>query len=152
MVENTREIERQNLVSRLTAIRDAYQRCVSDVSAEAANNGSEWSIVDLLRHVTGGYYQGMITRLLEEDNPQMGGGGFDPEASWKRIADNILADINWAIGIATDLTTQQIGRSGERRGQTVSVLGTLAGWADHFDEHLAQLRDEIRPREGLSQV
>ena len=152
MDENTRETERQNLVGRLTAIRDAYERCVSDVSAETANRGTEWSIVDLLGHVTGGYYPGMITRLLEEDNPQMGGGGFDLEAFWKRIVDNILIDIDHAIGIATDLTTEQLGRSGERRGQAVTVSDTLSNWADHFDEHLAQLRDEIRPREGLSPI
>ena len=152
MDENTREAERQNLVGRLTAIRDAYQRCVSDVSAETANRGSEWSIVDLLRHVTGGYHQGMITRLLEEDSPQIGGGGFDPEAFWKRIADNILTDVDRAIGIATELTTEQLGRSGERRGQAVTVSDILTDWADHFDEHLAQLRDEIRPREGLSPI
>ena len=152
MDENAREGERQKLVGRLTAIRDAYQQCVADISAETANRGSEWSIADLLRHVTGGYYQGMITRLLEEDSPQMGGGGFDAEAFWKRIADNTLTDIDRAIGIATELTTVQLGRSGERRGQSVTVLDTLAGWADHFDEHLAQLRDEIRPREGLSPI
>ena len=152
MDENSREAERQNLLGRLAAIRDAYERCVSDVSAETANRGTEWAIVDLLRHVTGGYYHGMITRLLEEDNPPIGGGGFDPEAFWKRIADNTLRDIDSAIGIATELTTEQLGRSGERRGQAVTVLDTLANWADHFDEHLAQLRDEIRPREGLSPI
>ena len=152
MDENTRQAERQNLVGRLTAIRNEYQRCVADVSAETANRGSEWSIVDLLRHTTSGYHQGMITRLLEEDSPQIGGGGFNLETFWRRIADNILTDIDRAIGTATELTTEQRGRSGERRGQAVSVLDILGNWADHFDEHLAQLRDEIRPREGLSQI
>ena len=152
MGENIREEERQNLVGRLTAIRDSYERCFSDVSAETANRGSEWSIVDLLRHVTAGYYQGMITRLLEEDNPPIGGNGFDLEVFWKRISDNTIRDIESAIAIAVELTTEQLGRSGERRGQSVTVLDTLANWADHFDEHLAQLRDEIRPREGLSQI
>lgn len=152
MNEDTSEAERQNLVGRLTAIRGDYQRCFSDVSAETANRGSEWSMVDLLRHVTGGYHQGMITRLLEEDSPQIGGGGFNLEAFWKRIADNILTDIDRAIGTATELNIEQLGRSGERRGQAVIVLDILTDWADHFDEHLAQLRDEIRPREGLSPI
>ena len=152
MVNDARGSEKQSLVGRLTAIRDAYQRCIADVSAETADQGSEWSIADLLRHVTGGYYHGMITRLLEEYNPQLPAGGFDLDGYWKRIADNTLAEMDSAIRIATDMTTEQLGWSGERGGEAITVSTLLAGWADHFDEHLAQLRHEIRPREGLSPI
>jgi hypothetical protein len=152
MADDTFEAQRQNIVGRLTEIRDTYQKCVSDVSAEAANKGSEWSIVDLLRHTTGGYYFGMIKRLLEEDNPDMGGGAFDPEANWKRVTDSLLGDIDGTIRTATELTPEQQGRSGKRRGNTITVLDVLTLMADHYDEHLAQLRDEIRPREGLRQT
>ena len=152
MADDNLEAQRQSLVDRLTGIRDTYQECVSDVSAAAANKGSEWSIVDLLRHTTGGYYAGLIKRLLEEDSPDMGGGAFDPEANWKRVTDNLLGDIDGTIRTATGLTTEQQGRSGMRRGKTINVLDVLTLMADHYDEHLAQLRNEIRPREGLRQA
>ena len=150
MTDNSLENQRGQLVDRLTKIRDEYHQCVSDVSTEVANRGSEWSIADLLRHVTESY-RSMLTRILEEDNPDLGG-VYDPDANWKTVTDTVLRDMDGAISTATELTTEQLGRSGQRRGQTVGVLDILALMADHYDEHLAQLRDEIRSREGLRSV
>ena len=149
LTDNSNEEQRQQLVNRLKRIQEDYQRCTSDVSTEVANRGTEWSIVDLLRHTTGGYYPRMLTRLLEEDNPDLGGGGFDPDAGWKTVVDGILSDIDGAINSASVLTTEQLGRSGQRMGQSLGVLDVITLMANHYDEHLAQLRDEIRPREDL---
>ncbi len=152
MTENTLESTRQAIIDRLNGIRDGYDMCLSDVSAEVGNNGTEWSMVDLLRHTTADYLRNMVKRVLDEDNPNLGGGGFDPEAGWRRIRDNILADIDSAVTMVMELTPEQLERKGDRNGETVTPLSLLEMWAGHYEEHLAQLRDEIRPREGLPSV
>ena len=87
MTEDTLESTRQAIIDRLNRIRDDYELCLSDVSAEVGMNGAEWSMVDLLRHTTGDYMRNMVNRLLAEDNPVMGG-GFDMEAGWRRVRDS----------------------------------------------------------------
>ena len=151
MTENTLESTRQAIIDRLNAIRDGYDLCLSDVSAEVGSRGSEWSMVDLLRHTTGDYMRNMVNRLLAEDNPVMGG-GFDPEAGWRRVRDNALGDIDRAIAEVSELTPEQMARTGQRGDETVTPLSIFEMWAGHYEEHLAQLRDEIRPREGLPSV
>ena len=113
MADNSLETRRQEVVERLTRIREEYGECISDVSTEVANRGSEWSIVDLLRHSTGSY-RDLLTRLLEEDDPNLGG-TYDPDANWKRVIDTILRDIDGTISTATELTTGQLGRFGVGR-------------------------------------
>ena len=141
------ETRRQAIVERLNKARDTHQKCLSDVTAEAGNVGSEWSIADLLRHSTGDGYLNMIARLLEEDEPKLA--SFDRERAWKQLTGNSLAKIDEALELATTLSPEQLGREGERGGKPFGVLVGLETWAAHFEEHLAQLRDEIRPREGL---
>lgn len=141
----------ETVVAQLKSVRKAYEDSVSEVSPEVANKGSEWSIADLLRHLTADrHYWNMTNRLLEEESPQLG--SYDPGAALKRLLDGSLASIDEAIGVATTLTPAQLTRTGTRRGQAFAVIDSLEAWANHFEEHLAQLRDEIRPREGLSQV
>ena len=149
MTANSLESERQQLVARLRNIRKAYEQCVADISTQVATSGTEWSVVDLLRHTTGGYLRNLLVRLLDEVEPDLSGSGFDPDANWKRVTDSILRDIDGAIDSAVDLNVEQLGRSGRRGSQTIRVVDLLTQMADHYDEHLAQLRDEIRPREGL---
>ena len=100
-------------------------------------------------HTTGGYLRNLLVRLLDEVDPDLGVGGFDADANWKRVTDSILRDINEDIDSAVDLNIEQLGRSGRRGSQTIRVVDLLTLMAEHYDEHLAQLRDEIRPREGL---
>ena len=152
MTQGSTESSKQAVLDRLNKIRDDYDLCLSDVTAEVGNRGTEWSMVDLLRHATGDYIRNMVNRVLAEDNPNLGGGGFDMEAGWRRVRDNALGDIDRAIEQLNDLTSEQLERKGERNGETVSPLSLYEMWAGHYEEHLAQLRDEIRPREGLSSV
>jgi len=149
MAANSLESERQQLVARLRNIRETYEQCVADVPTQLSTSGTEWSVADLLRHTSGGYLRNLLVRLLDEVDPDLGGGGFDADANWKRITDSILLDIDGAIDSAVDLSVEQLGRSGRRGSQTIRVVDLLTQMADHYDEHLAQLRDEIRPREGL---
>ena len=149
MAANSLESERQQLVARLRNIREAYEQCVADIPTQVATRGTEWSVVDLLRHTTGGYLRNLLVRLLDEVDPDLGEGGFDADANWKRVTDSILRDIDGAIDSAVDLNIEQLGRSGRRGSETIRVVDLLTQMADHYDEHLAQLRDEIRPREGL---
>ena len=147
MTKESLEARREQITDRLRNIRKSYGECVSDVTTDVANRGSEWSIVDLLRHVTGSY-RDMLTRLLEEDNPDLGG-AYDPEAAWKRVIDTVMRDIEGTISTASDLTIEQLGRTGQRSDESIEVLDVLALMADHYDEHLLQLKNEIRPREDL---
>jgi hypothetical protein len=120
------------------------------VSAEAGNVGSEWSIADLLRHSNGDGYPNMIARLLEEDEPKLA--GFDRERAWQQLTSTSIAKIDQALQTATSLSPEQLGRGGERGGKPYGVLDALETWTAHFEEHLAQLRDEVRPREGLPRI
>ena len=149
MAANSLESERQQLVARLRNIRKTYEQCVADIPTQVATRGTEWSVVDLLRHTTGGYLRNLLVRLLDEVDPDLGVGGFDADANWNRVTDSILRDIDGAIDSAVDLNIEQLGRSGRRGSQTIRVVDLLTQMADHYDEHLTQLRDEIRPREGL---
>ena len=150
MTEDSLEKQRQRLIVRLTELRERYTQCVADVPVEVATRGSEWSIVDLLRHTTGGGYRTMLTRLLKEDNPQMS--GFDADANWRMVVDSILTDIDEVIKVASDLTVEELGRSGQRGDQAIAVLDVLTLMVNHYDEHLRQLIEEVRPREGLPQI
>ena len=140
--------ERRQIIVRLKEIRGKYDQCVSDVSAEIATRGSEWSIVDLLRHSTGGYYRTMLTQLLGEEKPRVDD-GFDINAYWRRVVDDILSDIDGVIDIVSKLTVSELAKSGQRGNKQIGVLQVLALMADHYAEHLNQLINEVRPREGL---
>ena len=144
------ETRRDQVVARLKSVREAHERCLSNVSAEVGNRGSEWSIADLLRHANGEGYPNRIRRLLEEDDPKLPGP--DREGAWQQLIEAVLARIDQALNWATTLTPDQMNRPGERGGQPLTVIGVLETHTAHFEEHLAQLRDEIRPREGLPAV
>jgi len=141
---------RDQVVARLKSVREAYEKCLPDVSAEVGNRGSEWSIADLLRHANGEGYPNRIRRLLEEDSPKLP--GLDREGAWRQLVEGTLARIDQALNWATTLTSDQLNRPGERGGQPITVIGVLETHTAHLEEHLAQLRDEIRPREGLPAV
>ena len=140
----------EQIGSRLRVVRDEYHGCLSDVPPDVALRGTEWSISDLLAHVNADYNRNTVTRLLEEDNPPLGGGGgSDLARFWDRTVERTLGNIDSAIAIAEGLTEEQLNRAGQRGGRDYTVLDALENWVNHFEEHLAQLRDEIRPREGL---
>ena len=141
------EARQEQVVARLMSVRVAHEKCLSDVGAEVGNRGSEWSIADLLRHANGEGYPNRIKRLLEEDSPKLP--GFDREGAWRQLVEATLARIDQALDWATTLTSDQLNRPGERGGEPITVIGVLEIHTAHFEEHLAQLRDEIRPREGL---
>ena len=149
MADTPLEAQRVEMVARLKSIRQGYEARLADVGPDVAYRGSEWSIADLLGHVVGGFYRTMARRLLEEDHPAFGGGAYDPEAAWQRNVDRVMGSIDDALGIAEGLTAEQMVRSGTYRGREHTPLDALDQWAEHFEEHLTQLADEVRPREGL---
>ena len=63
-----------------------------------------------------------------------------------------LGNIDEALKIATDITPEQMIRTGERNGQPYSSLDAIEAWATHLEEHLAQLQNEIKLRESLPSV
>jgi hypothetical protein len=150
MQDMSMEGRRYQVVARLENVRDAYEKCLQDVGAQVGNRGSEWSIADLLRHASGEGYPNRIRQLLEEDGPKLP--GFDREGVWQHLVEATLARIDQALNWATTLTPEQLNRRGERGGQPIAVIGVLETHTAHLEEHLAQLRDEIRPREGLPGV
>ena len=150
MKQDPIETRRAQVVTNLKRIREVHEKCLGDVSTEVGNRGSEWSIADLLRHTNGEGYPNRIRRLLEEDSPKLP--GFDQEGAWRQLVETTLGRIDQALDWATNFTSEQLNRSGERNGQAITIIGVLEGYVAHFEEHLAQLRDEIRPREGLGAV
>lgn len=150
MSQDSIESRKQDLKIRFESIRDSYRQSLVDVSAEVAFNGTEWSVVDLLRHVTAVYYPNQVTTLLEEDSPDLTAPAFDLSVAWQRTTERIMEQIDDGLSMANDLSLDQLQRSGTRSGDTIVVIGVLEGWAAHFEEHLKQLEDEIRPREGLA--
>lgn len=152
MTESNAESSRQAIIDRLNKARDDYELCLSDVSAEVGMRGTEWSMVDLLRHSTGDFVRNRVKRILEEDNPDLGAMGFDPEAAWRRVKDSTLSDIDRTISEVSELSAEQLQRSGRQGDNTVTPLSLYEMWAGHYEEHLNQLRNEIRPREGLPSV
>ena len=150
MSQDNIESRKQDLKMRFESIRDSYRQSLGDVTAEVAFNGTEWSVVDLLRHVTAVYYPNQVTTLLEEDSPDLTPPAFDLSLAWQRTTERIMEQIDDGLSMANDLSLDQLQRSGTRSGDTIVVIGVLEGWAAHFEEHLKQLEDEIRPREGLA--
>jgi len=148
-MSNSTEDLRAEVIGRLRKSRELYQQCVADVSAEVAYRGSEWSITDLLLHSTGSYGS-MLSRILGEDNPDLGG-GYDSDAAWRRVVDGILSSIDKAISSA-ELPLDQLERSGKQVSGSIRALDVIVLMANHFEEHLAQLKDEVRPREGLPNI
>ena len=144
------EERRQGLVARLRSAREGYEKCVADVTVDVGNRGSEWSVGDLLRHSSAEVYRDRITRLLEEENPQFP--AFDRERAWQRLGETCVARIDEALTFATTLEHEKLVRAGTRGGEPHAVIDALDTWTRHFEEHLAQLRDELRPREGLPKV
>ena len=145
------ESRRDGIVERLRATRAAHERCVGDVAPEVGLNGSEWSVVDLLNHSKDRDYQDMARRFTEETSPQFVG-RYDPAKELRDAVESVLATIDDALDVATSLTSEQLGRVGQRRGKPFAALDALELSVAHFEEHLAQLKDEIRPREGLPPV
>ena len=56
MSDSNIETRKQELRVRLEGIRDSYNQNLNDIRSEVCFNGTEWSVADLLRHVTGAYY------------------------------------------------------------------------------------------------
>ena len=139
---------KQEIIERFNAIKAEYDRC-TDVKAAVAFNGSEWSIADLIGHSTGSY-SGMVMRILNEESPNLNPNGYDSEASWTRQRNALLEEIENYIKITKELTDDQVSRTAIFSGNTITTLDMLSRVANHYDEHLAQLRDEVRIREGLS--
>ncbi len=151
MTDRSAESRRDGIVERLRAARAGYERCVGDVAPDVGLNGSEWSVVDLLDHSKDRDYQDMARRFTLESSPQFVG-GYDPAAELRDAVEGVLASVDDALNVATSLTSEEMIRVGQRRGQPFAALDALELSVAHFEEHLAQLRDEIRPREDLPPV
>jgi len=142
------EGRREALIAQLNDIREAYQICLNDINSTLANNGTEWSIADLLRHVISDTtYKNMTHRLLDEDSPNFERS--NPDAVLENLINQSLGKIDEALAVANKVTLQQLTKSGTRRSQPYAVIDSLESWANHFKEHLTQLRNEVRPREDL---
>jgi hypothetical protein len=148
MIDGSLNIKRQEIIERLKSIKLEYDRC-SDVKSDIAYRGSEWSVSDLLRHTIGSY-GGMVVRILDEKEPNLNPNGYDRDASWSKERNSFLDEIESYINIATALTDDQLPRTAIFSGTTITIIDMIERVANHYDEHLAQLRDEVRVREGLA--
>jgi len=147
MVSTTTEERRSQLVARLQSIRESYSKSLSDLTLEQAAKGGDWSAVDLVQHINQPTFRNMLTRVLQEDDPQLG--VFDPPAFWARILNGTLANLDEVLEMAKTLPASSLDRPGQRGPDRVTALDLLERIAAHYEEHLAQLRDEVRARLGL---
>ena len=138
------------LVRRLITSHALLELCLSDVTPEVGTRGTEWSVGDLLVHLSESYYQDMARQFLNEESPQLG--GYDPETEWERGMQQALSRVDDALSIARVLTPEEMNRTGQMSGDPLTVLDALELCAAHVEEHVAQLKDESRPREGLPSV
>ena len=147
-VTSTLEERREAALGGLREQRAQLEAALNGIAPADNNVGSEWSALDLLRHLNGRQYPGQVERLLQEENPAFGGGGqLTPEAAWRRTIDQSLAAIDEAIGHAERLTPEQLARKGTRAsGAILTVMDVLEAWSAHYDDHLNQLTKEIVPR------
>jgi hypothetical protein len=96
------------------------------------------------------YYQDLASNILTEENPQLV--EYQPESEWKRVVEQTLGRVEEDIRITSGLTADQLSRSGQMSGEALSVMDALELSVAHVEEHVAQLKDEVRPREGLPPV
>ncbi len=150
MTATSNESRREEVVTRLKAVHTLLERCLSDITPAVGTRGSEWSVGDLLEHLDDSYYLEMARQFLSEDSPQFG--GYDPEAEWQRSVEQSLGRVDDALSIARVLTPEQMNRTGQMGGEPLTVLDALELCVAHVEEHVSQLKDEVRPREGLPSV
>ena len=150
MTATSNESRREEVVTRLKAVHTLLERCLSDITPAVGTRGSEWSVGDLLEHLGDSYYLEMARQFLSEDSPQFG--GYDPEAEWQRSVEQSLGRVDDALSIARVLTPEQMNRTGQMGGEPLTVLDALELCVAHVEEHVSQLKDEVRPREGLPSV
>ena len=148
MPTNKRDVA--TVIAKLERTRDDLLREVAGLAASDAMRGTEWSVLDAVRHLmpaTGGYHR-FIRRMVEEDNPVFPTFP-SPEELWTRQVEAVSKMIDDTTEYAQSLSEGQLGKTALRRGQTVTVIDMLGVMADHIAEHTKQIREEIRPRLGL---
>lgn len=148
MTTESNKTRQATIITRLDTARQSLEKSISDVSPAMASRGSEWSVGDLLAHLSETYYQDMAAKILSEEQPIFA--SYDSETEWKRQQELALSCIDDVIDIVNRLTPEDMDRSGQMNGQPLMVLDALELSVAHFEEHLAQLKDEVRPREGLT--
>ena len=72
---------------------------------------------------TGASFIRKITRLLDEDSPQLG--SFNRQAVWDQLVETSLGNIDEALKITTTITSEQMVRAGKRNGKPYSSLDAL---------------------------
>jgi hypothetical protein len=150
VTEKNFEEQQATLVARLIASRNLLKECLADVTVESGWRGIQWSIGDLLAHLKESYYQDLASKILNEEEPQLL--EYPYEAEWKRVVDQTLSRVEEDIKVTSSLTSSQLRRNGQMGGEVLNVLDALELSVAHVEEHVVQLKDEIRPREGLPPV
>ena len=148
MTTGSNKTRQSAIIARLNTARQSLRKSIADVTPAIASRGSEWSVGDLLGHLSETYYQDMAARILREEQPIFA--SYDSETEWKREQEQALSCIDNVIEIVNRLTSEDMDRSGQMDGQPLMVLDAVELCVAHFEEHLAQLKDEVRPREGLT--
>ncbi|MBI4300798.1 MAG: DinB family protein [Chloroflexi bacterium] len=150
MTEPTPVVRRDAAVSRIRATRAELQEALERMSAEDAFKGSEWSVADAMRHIGG--RSGYITwaeRLVKEGNLDFPSFPSWDEA-WKRMINQTLEAFEDAAKFVESLSADDLLKAGKRRGEAVTVADLVEGIAAHYEEHVKQIRGEIKPRLGFS--
>ncbi len=137
--------DRSEIVRRMSEARDSMAKELTDISAEEANRGSSWAVVDLLRHLRGRpYYINLAERVIKGETvspPRRP----SPGEMWQRTVEQTLKDMDECIGWVEALQDEDLEKGFGEGAEGRTVKSLLETAATHYEEHLEQLRRDIKP-------
>jgi hypothetical protein len=146
-------VERNRLIDRLARFPQELADRVGTLTAAQLDRHvpeDPWSIAQIVHHCADSHMNSFIRLklVLTETNPPLK--GYDQDA-WARMADERAAPIDASLTILHGLHARWVTifrnvqddewlKTGEHsESGPMSVLDLLTGYADHCDEHLAQI-------------
>jgi hypothetical protein len=152
MVDLTPLERRDIAVTRIRRARVALQDAVESIPAEIAFKGSEWCVADAMRHIGGkSGYLAWAQRLVAEGSLDLP--SFPSwEEAWKRMINDTLKTMEDAANFAEGLSADDLQKVAHRGDERLTVADLLEGMANHYEEHVKQIRDEMQPRLGLGKA
>ena len=133
------------IVQRMKEARRGLEGELADISAEEASQGSSWAVADLVRHLRGRpFYINLAERILKgEPVPPLTRPS--PEEMWRRTVEQTLRDMDESITWVEGLKDEDLDRAFGEGEQARTVRSLLEIGATHCEEHLEQLRREMKP-------
>ncbi len=139
------ETDRAEIVQRMKEARIGLESELADILPEEASKGSSWAVVDLLRHLQGRPYYMKLAERLVNGEPVQPLRRPSPEHMWRRMVEQTLQDMDECITWVDGLKDEDLDRGFGEGAETPTVRSLMEIGARHYEEHLEQLRRDIKP-------